>query len=189
MKSFSQFLIENINELENFVNSTENEKIIHVNDNGEVVVEDTETGIADSDFMNPDDYDTFYSDEEDGDKLDESKKDKSSGATWGGEYIINLNFSKDKENLNEWEFNDKGVSNDEEDEEKAQRRDLLNKLHSKNKDKLNTDTLKYLFNLGSRSLEDVKNDGQQFVIQNKEGGGYELMRKKYNEKERHPLSD
>lgn len=62
-------------------------------------------------------------------------------------------------------------------------------MHTKNKGNLKTDTLKYLFNLGSRSMDDVKNDGQQFVIVNKPDGGYELQRKKYNEKERHPLSD
>lgn len=38
-------------------------------------------------------------------------------------------------------------------------------------------------------MDQVKNDGQKYVIVNKDGGGYELQVKDFKEKYRHPLSD
>lgn len=121
--------------------------------------------------------------------MTEEKKSDIGGATWGGEYIIDLNFKSKKDTLTEWEFKDGDAQDSDADDEQAARKELLNKLHSKNKENLKTDTLKYLFNLGSRTLDDVKNDGQQFIVVNKPNGGYEIQKKKYNEKERHALSD
>lgn len=57
MVSFKQFLAENLSDIEKETFSTENETIIHVNNNGEVVVEN------DIDESNDDEFDTFYSDE------------------------------------------------------------------------------------------------------------------------------
>lgn len=80
--------------------------------------------------------------------MTEEKKSDIGGATWGGEYIIDLNFKSKKDTLKEWEFKDGDAQDSDADDEHAARKELLNKLHSKNKENLKTDTLKYLFNLG-----------------------------------------
>ena len=116
--------------------------------------------------------------------------------------IIDLNFEnepinaegqvkkepQEKETLKEWKFDDNGNAGEEDNTAS----ELLKTLHQRNKDNLNTDTLRYLFNLGldqERTMDQVKNDGQKYVIVNKDGGGYELQVKDFKEKYRHPLSD
>lgn len=73
MKSFKTFLNENINDIEKSISDFDmNETFIHVNDEGEVVVEnlnpDSElSATQNSDDVDEDDFDTFFSDDSESD--------------------------------------------------------------------------------------------------------------------------
>jgi len=60
MQSFKSFLAENINSIEKSLG--EDEVFLHVNNDGDLVVEDTVPG---GEEIDADDFDTFYSDDED----------------------------------------------------------------------------------------------------------------------------
>ena len=59
MKSFKNFLAENINAIEQSLG--EDEVFLHVNNDGDLIVEDTLPG---GEEINADDFDTFFSDED-----------------------------------------------------------------------------------------------------------------------------
>lgn len=61
MKDFKTFLMENINEIEGGLGP--DETFIHVNDEGDVVVENTEDGFFGGNDPE-DEFDMFYSDED-----------------------------------------------------------------------------------------------------------------------------
>ena len=69
MNSFRNFLLENINEIERSISDFDpNETFIHVNNDGEVVVENTDAdselvGTQDDNGFDEEDFDMFYSDE------------------------------------------------------------------------------------------------------------------------------
>lgn len=104
MKDFKNFLLENIEDIEKSMSDPDNDEVIfHIDNDGEIVVEentnverelqgdDAEDGDSD-DFVDPDDFDMFYSDEE-AEEVDESEDDEGErGRTWGNETIIDLNF-------------------------------------------------------------------------------------------------
>ena len=112
-----------------------------------------------------------------------NKKANVNGSTWGGEYIIDLNF--DGKKLNEWNYDDSGPDG----EDDSNTAEILRKLHGKNRENLKTDTVKYLFNLGQRTMKQIQDDAQRFIVKRNENGGYQIFTKKYDENERRPLSD
>lgn len=73
MESFKKFLKENIDDIEKSISDFDpNETFIHVNDEGEVVVEnlnpDSElSATQNSDDVDEDDFDTFFSDDSESD--------------------------------------------------------------------------------------------------------------------------
>ena len=73
MKSFKTFLNENINDIEKSISDFDmNETFIHVNDEGEVVVENLNpnselSATQNSDDVYEDDFDTFFSDDSESD--------------------------------------------------------------------------------------------------------------------------
>ena len=160
MVSFKKFMTENmkIRELDSILESSNSsERIYSLDDNGELILEHTIDDEDDGLSFDEDEFSELLQDEDD--VIPESGE---GGSTWGGEWIIDLDFNEG-DGLNEAE---------EESPEKKE----------------DTGTIKYLKNQKSRTLDQVKNDGQRYIINKKDDGTIEILAKDFKETERHPIT-